>query len=294
MKYKGYDVYQEEDVIVVSDVCDFDLVHTLECGQAFRWMKQQDGTYTGVVQDRVINVGKKGKDIFIKNTTMEDFKKIWFHYFDLGRDYSEIKEKIAKDQHMRAAIDYGHGMRILNQDFYETLISFIISGNNNFSRIMGIVDRLSILSQKKLKIEGEIYHAFPSPEVIVKEGMEGIVSSRMGYRAKYVYGTSITFLEEKICQNNFKKMDTESAKKELMKFSGVGSKVADCVLLFSHTKLDVFPVDVWVKRVMETLYLGKDVGLGYINEYAREYFGELCGFAQQYLFYYARANKIGK
>jgi N-glycosylase/DNA lyase len=294
MKYKGYDITQEKDVVVISDVRDFDLVHTLECGQAFRWIKQQDGTYTGVVQGCVVNVGKKGRDIFIKNTNIEEFKKIWFHYFDLGRDYSEIKETISKDRHMKAAIAYAPGMRILNQDFYETLISFIISGNNNFVRIMGIVERLSNLSQQPLQINGKTYHAFPTPEIICEGGIEAIGSSRMGYRAPYVYGTSKTFLEEKICQNQFMKMDTDSAKKELMKFSGVGSKVADCVLLFSHTKLDVFPVDVWVKRVMETLYLGKDVGLSYINEYAREYFGELCGFAQQYLFYYARANKIGR
>lgn len=293
LEYRGYKIYDDKGVVVVCDVEDFDLVHTFECGQAFRWFRQEDDSFTGIVRDRVINVSKIGNDVLIKNTSLQDFKDLWFDYFDLGRDYKKIKRIISKDIHMKRAVDFGWGMRILRQDFYETLMSFIISANNNVARIKGIVGALSRLSKKSIAFEGNEYFAFPEPRMVVENGVEALLESRMGYRAKYIFESSKMMLENLVTREDLMKLNTNDAKKELMKFCGVGSKVAECVLLFTHTKLDVFPVDVWVKRVMQALYIKEDVSLKYINDYAHAYFGEYCGFAQQYLFYYARAYKVG-
>lgn len=293
LEYRGYKVYDDKGVVVVCDVKDFDLAHTFECGQAFRWFRQEDDSFTGIVRDRVINVSKIGNDVLIKNTNLQDFKDLWFDYFDLGRDYKKIKRIISKDIHMKRAVEFGWGMRILRQDFYETLMSFIISANNNVARIKGIVGALSRLSKKSIAFEGDEYFAFPEPGVVFENGIEALLESRMGYRAKYIFESSKMMLENLVTREDLMKLNTNDAKKELMKFCGVGSKVAECVLLFTHTKLDVFPVDVWVKRVMQALYIKEDVSLKYINDYAHDYFGEYCGFAQQYLFYYARAYKVG-
>lgn len=293
LNYRGYKVCEDDGNIIVSNVEDFDLKHTFECGQAFRWHKKKDGSYTGIVRDKVINISKIENDIVIKNSNLEDFKNLWFDYFDLARDYKMIKRAIDKDIHMKRAIEYGWGMRILRQDFYEILMTFIISANNNVARIKGIVSILSRLSKKSIHFQGEEYFVFPNPKQIINGGIDALFESKMGYRARYILESSKMILEKPITRENLTCLNTDDAKKELMKFCGVGSKVAECVLLFSHSKFDVFPVDVWVKRVMQELYIKEDTNLKYINQYAQSYFEKYCGFAQQYLFYYARDYKIG-
>lgn len=292
MKYRGYEIIENSSGVLVKNVRDFDPSHIFECGQCFRWNREIDGSYTGIAFGRVINVHRDGENILINNTGADDFKNIWYEYFDLGTDYSEIKSAVAKDDIMRRAVSYGCGMRILRQEFWETLISFIISSNNNIPRIMKIIEKLSAQCGEEINYGNKTYHTFPSAAALSNASPEEIGICRGGYRCGYISGTSAKMEIARIDKKNLEKKSTPDARKTLLEFPGVGPKVADCVLLYSGIKFDVFPTDVWVKRVMESLYIHKPASLGKIQSFAAERFGALAGFAQQYLFYYARKNKL--
>ncbi|OPZ94271.1 MAG: DNA-3-methyladenine glycosylase [Firmicutes bacterium ADurb.Bin419] len=293
MDYKGYNLSQKDKTVTVGNIKDFDPVHTFECGQCFRWVRQVDGSYTGVARGRVLNVSVENGMLILKNTDIDDFKNIWFYYFDLGRDYSKIKEAVMKDDIMKEAVAFGWGIRLLKQDIWETLISFIISANNRIPRIMKTVGVISKLYGETLEMDGKHYYSFPGIKKLAQSSVEDLEVCKGGFRCKYILNSSRMIEEDEINLEKIHLMDTESARKELMRFSGVGPKVADCTLLYSGTKYDVFPTDVWVKRVMEELYFKREAGLKEIQRFAADYFGDLAGFAQQYLFYFARENKIG-
>ncbi len=292
MEYRGYSAEEKDGVLSIGKVKDFDLTHIFECGQCFRWIKQQDGSYRGIVGGRAVNVSMEGDVLYIRNATLQDFVDIWYDYFDLGTDYSEIKAVLEKDPIMKEAIKTGCGIRLLRQDFWEMLISFIISANNMIPRIMKTVDSLSAL--KGGCIDSDMaYYSFPETAALANSTLEEIQQCRAGFRCKYIHETSRLVNQNAVTRDRLLGMGTEAARKELMKLPGVGPKVADCILLFSGVKFDVFPTDVWVKRVMEELYLKKDSTLKEIQKFAGEHFGNLTGYAQQYLFYHARLNKIG-
>lgn len=293
MKYKAYEIYEETNEIVVAGIKDFEPKHVFECGQCFRWIKEENNSYTGVVEGRVINVSKNGDELHLRNANLEDFKEVWYDYFDLGRDYGEIKERVALDSNMKEAIKFGHGIRLLKQDFHEMLISFIISANNSIPRIMKTIVALSVLGGKQLDYGNKSYNQFPDLKTISDMGITTVTDTKMGFRAKYVLDTASKVSSNGLNRQKLEMLNTLDAKNELMVLKGVGSKVSDCVLLFSGIKYDVFPVDVWVKRVIEDLYLKKETSLKDIHSYGSEYFGKDCGFAQQYLFYYAREKRIG-
>lgn len=280
--------------ILLEDVQHFDAKHIFECGQCFRWKREEDGSYTGVAYGKVINV-KSEYDrgiVFLKNTNRKDFDEIWYNYFDLGRDYGEIKEKLAEDEILKDAIKHGRGIRILNQDPWELLISFIISANNNIPRISRSIRILSEMYGKPIEYCGSTYYSFPDHETLAKAGLEEINSCGAGFRCKYIYQTSRMINNGELDLEETAALHTSKAKKELMKLAGVGPKVADCIMLFSMKKHDAYPVDVWVKRVTEHFYLHKDVPMKQIEKFAKDKFGSLAGFAQQYLFYFAREQKI--
>jgi N-glycosylase/DNA lyase len=289
----GYKVLSDENKVIVEGVKDFDPVHIFECGQCFRWLRQEDGSYTGVAKGKVANIKYYDGRLEVINSTPEDFRNIWFDYLDLGRDYSEIKQKLAKDDIMRNAIAFGHGIRILKQEFWETLISFIISANNRIPMIMKVVAALSKMYGDEVTFQGKSYYTFPQVEKLASSSVEEVEFCRGGFRCKYIIATAQMVSNGEVDLSSIPGMDTDSARSELTKFPGVGNKVADCTLLYSGTKYDVFPTDVWVKRVMEELYFKREASFKEIQEFARDYFGELAGFAQQYLFYYARENRIG-
>ncbi len=293
MEYKGYKISQEENSIIVENIKDFNAVHTFECGQCFRWIRQEDGSYTGVAKGKVINVSIDDGVLVLKNTNLEDFKNIWFDYFDLGRDYGQVKEVVMKDDIMQKAIDFGWGIRLLKQDIWETLISFIISANNRIPRIMKTVEIIARLYGDELMMDGNKYYSFPDVNKLAQSKVEELEVCKGGFRCKYILNSSQMVSDGQVDLKQLSQMDTDSAREELMRFPGVGPKVADCVLLYSGTRYDVFPTDVWVRRVMGELYFKREAGFGKIQKFAREYFGDLAGFAQQYLFYYARENKIG-
>ncbi len=288
------EILQKNKQIIIEGIKEFNIKQTFECGQCFRWEVEEDGSYTGIAYDHVINIKQRNQKIIIDNTTSEDFNTIWRRYLDLDRDYYAIKDKLSHDKVLRRAIGYGGGIRLLEQDVWECLLSFIISSNNMIPRIKAIISSLSKKYGKEITYNGKIYYTFPKPENLYNKALDDLAFCRSGYRCKYILDAAKQVTEGTVKLNALKQMDTNEARKELMKIKGIGPKVADCILLFSLNKYDVFPTDVWIKRVVENLYLGGEVTIKDIQAFASKQYGDLAGFAQQYLFYYAREQKIKK
>lgn len=293
MLYKGYKVIEGKGFIIIEGIMDFDPVHTFECGQCFRWQQEADGSYSGIVGRHAVNVSYNNSLLKITNAAIEDFNDTWHEYFDLGRDYSAIKKALMKDEIMEKAIVSGHGIRILKQNFWETLISFIISANNRIPMIKKVVASIAKDYGDEIIFDGKKYYTFPDAERLSCTCLEELGACKGGFRCKYMLNTAKMIMEGSLNIDNLKLLSLEEARSSLVKLPGVGNKVADCTLLFSGTKYDVFPTDVWVKRVMEELYFKKESSFKEIQAFARTYFNDLAGFAQQYLFYYARENRIG-
>ena len=293
MLYRGLEIEEGPDYVQINGVKDFDAVHTFECGQCFRWVREMDGSYTGVVKNRVGNVKFQDGLLTIGNSGMKDFQDIWYDYLDLGRDYSAIKKALAKDEIMEKAVAFGYGIRLLRQNIWEALISFIISSNNRIPRIMKVVAALSHSYGEELSAGGKSYYAFPAADRLKSVCLEELEVCKGGYRCKYILNTAEKVAKGAVELDKLGELDADNARELLTGLPGVGNKVAGCILLYSGTKYDVFPTDVWVKRVMEELYLKREASFKEIQAFAREYFGPLAGFAQQYLFYYARENRIG-
>ena len=247
----------EEQEIIIKKNNDFELKDIFECGQCFRWNKNDDDSYTGVIKNGVLNVKINGENIIFKGILNENIKDIVTDYFDLNRDYSSIKKSLAKiDIYMKESIEYGSGIRILNQDLWETIISFIISANNNIPRIKGIIERLSKKYGTKINWNNEEYYLFPTPNQLKDVTVEDFRKLGLGFRDIRLFETTHMVLNNEIDLSKLHLLDTTSARAELLNLSGVGPKVADCILLFSTLKrFDIFPIDVWVRRVMNDLYI---------------------------------------
>ena len=278
--------------LVLTNIKDFNLDNIFDCGQCFRWNKQDDGAYIGVANSRALKISQEDDTVTFYDTSIEDFNNIWFNYFDFKTNYQEIKKTLSNDSVLKAATDFGNGIRILNQDLWECVISFIISASNNIPRIKKIINTLCELCGDEINYMGEIHYSFPTPEKIYSLGISGIAPIKAGFRDKYIISAAEFFLND-FNDAYFKSLDYNSAKKELMKISGIGNKVADCILLFALSKRNSFPVDVWIKRVVEHFYFKEEQTIEIIQKFSQEKFGELGGYAQQYLFYYAREQKIG-
>lgn len=286
---------EENEKGLILREASFEPSHIFECGQCFNFHNEEDGSYTAVFMEKIINVLKLDEGVsLIRNISLEDFNDIFYDYFDLGLDYESIKEEIAIDPVMEKATAYGYGIRILNQEVFETTISFIISANNQIPRIKKAV---RIISERYGDYIGEYkgrkYYSFPTPEVLMKVKPEDLREyARVGFRDKRIVEASRMIYEGHLEEAN--DLDTEDLRKRLIELPGVGPKVADCILLFAYHRRETFPVDVWIKRVMETLFIKKEVPKKQVDDYARKYFGKNAGYAQQYLFYYGREEKIGK
>ncbi|MBP3802047.1 MAG: 8-oxoguanine DNA glycosylase [Clostridia bacterium] len=285
----------KEQEYILKNVKSFELKDIFDCGQCFRWNEEVDGSYTGVFNSNVINVRKLGNDVYFKGICEDDIQKEVEEYFDLNRNYENIKNELAKiDINMKNSIKYGTGIRILNQDLWETIISFIISANNNIPRIKGIIERLSKTYGKKIVWNSKEYYTFPTPEELKNVTVEEYRELGLGFRDIRLYETTRMVLNKEInLEKLYDEPDTSKVRNELLKLSGVGPKVADCILLFSDlSRFDVFPIDVWVRRVMNDLYIKEDdetkVSKKKIESLAKEKFGSLSGIAQQYLFYWRR------
>ena len=289
-------VIELEDKIILRDIEDFEAKDIFECGQAFRWQKEEDGSYTTVAYGRFLNVRREGSDIVLSPTNREDFDQIWYRYFDLATDYSRIKEELSGDKILSQATAYGQGIRILNQEPFETIISFIISANNQIPRIKKSVEILAREYGDFIgNYRGRDYYSFPGPEVLARLSPQELrEKARVGFRDKRIVDTAQMIEGGQVDLAGIFEMTKDEGKKELQKLAGVGPKVADCCLLFAFEKGDAFPVDTWVKRVMEHFYLEEETSLKKIGDKGHELFGQLAGYAQQYLFYYAREEEIGK
>ncbi|MFA5527509.1 MAG: DNA glycosylase [Peptostreptococcales bacterium] len=282
-----------KDFIKIKNIKDFNLTHIFECGQCFRWYREEDGSYTGVVFNRVINISQEKGDLIIKNTNGEDFEGIWRSYFDLDRDYGSIKMKLSeKDDIMGATTEFGQGIRLLNQEPWETLISFIISQNRNIPTIKKNIEKISEKYGSYLgNYNTKDYYAFPSPEMLADTSIDSLAECGVGYRAKYI----ISAAQMASTKSDFLstgQLTDEELEQHLLSIHGVGPKVANCIMLFGMKRYKRFPIDVWIERVMKELY-GLENKIQ-VQRYADENFKDLGGFAQQYLFYYAREKKIGQ
>ena len=280
---------------VLNNCKSFEPKHIFECGQCFRWDKEIDGSYTGIFGNNVLHVSKNNNSILFKGMCEKDIKEPCIKYFDLNRDYEKIKLELSKiDDNLKTSIKYGNGIRILNQDLWETIISFIISANNNIPRIKGIINRISQKYGKEIVYNNKSYYTFPTPEELSKASVEDLRNVGLGFRDIRVYKTT-----QKIYNKEFdleklqQEKDTNVIREKLLTLDGVGPKVADCIILFSTLKrFDVFPIDVWVRRVMNELYIKNadetKVNKKDIEQLAREKYGNLAGIAQQYLFFWKR------
>ena len=285
----------KEQKYKLRNVESFELRDIFECGQCFRWNKQEDGSYTGVFKNNVLNVKKNKDEIIFEGICENEIQQTVENYFDLNRNYEKIKEQLSKiDQNMKMSIEYGNGIRILNQDLWETIISFIISANNNIPRIKGIIEILSEKYGDEIKYKGNKYYTFPTQEQLKNVTVEEYRKLGLGFRDIRLYETTKMILNKQVDIENMKNNpNTIEVREELLKLSGVGPKVVDCILLFSDLKrFEVFPIDVWVRRVMNDLYIKNEdetkVNKKQIEKIANEKFGDLAGLAQQYLFYWRR------
>ena len=285
-------------MIKIDNVRDFNTDHIFDCGQCFRWEREDDGSYTGIAGSMTANVSYDNETVTIEGMGDEAF---WRDYLDLDRDYSAIKEVLSSgDETITKAIDYGSGIRLLNQNRWETIISFIISQNNNIPRIKGCINTLSEnFGEKAGSFRGKEYYCLPSPEVLGKLDAQELSSVRLGYRAPYLVKTGKQVYEdggEEYLDELVRKKSQQEIYEYLTGLHGIGPKVANCIMLFAMKQYDSFPVDVWVKRVMNTLYGFEESDVKGMKAFAAERFGEYGGFAQQYLFYYIRSlgNSIDK
>ena len=285
----------QEQEYQIENQESFELKHIFDCGQCFRWNEEDDKSYTGVFKGNVLNVKKDNNTIYFKGIVNGNIKDIVEDYFDLNRDYTKIKKTLSKvDNNMKKGIEYGEGIRILNQDLVETILSFIISANNNIPRIKKIIERLSESYGKKIVWNKKNYFAFPSLKQLENVSIEEYRNLGLGFRDKRIYDTVHMLLNNQVDYKKwYDEKDTLKVREELLSLAGVGPKVADCILLFSDLKrFDVFPIDVWVRRVMNELYIKNSdetkVNKKDIERIAYQKFGKLEGIAQQYLFYWKR------
>ena len=269
--------FSANDSITITGVRDLDLEQTLDCGQSFRWTKQDDGSFSGVAFGKYVNISLDGTDMIIKNADERD-RGLWRGYFDLDLDYGKIREGIsAIHPVLTEAAKYAPGIRILRQEPYEALCTFIISQNNNIKRIKGIVGRLC--ESFGGEIEEGVY-AFPNAEKLASLTPEDLAPLRAGFRNRYIIDSAKKVASGEVDLDLCRTAGYEAARAELMKITGVGVKVADCTLLFGMHRIEAFPIDVWMKRAMEKLFPGMTAAD----------FGEYAGIAQQYIFHYSRMH----
>lgn len=249
------------------------------CGQCFRWVQGEDGSFSGVAYGRFLRVAQMDNTLVFYNTPINDFNEIWVEYFDLNGDYDSMKAQFCSDETLNMATKQVGGIRILKQEPWEAICSFIISQNNNIPRIKGIIDRLC--KEFGQPLENEEY-TFPTADRIAQCSLEDLAPLRAGFRAKYILDAAQKISSKEVSIDTLWQEDTAVAQKELMKIKGIGPKVADCALLFGFYKLDAFPIDVWIKKVLKTYYPD-----GFPNDYK-----QYAGVAQQYLFHYIRTQQL--
>ena len=260
--------------IEINNPKNFDLSHTLDCGQCFRW-NYLGGKYKGAAFGKNLSVYQTGSKIVLEDVSFDDLETVWIDYFDFNTDYEKISESfLGINKVMDLAVKECSGIRILCQEPWEALCSFIISQNNNIPRIKKIINALC--NNFGDDIGGEF--SFPNPEKLASLSEKDLAPIRAGFRAKYIIDAAQKVSSGVINFENLEKMPNDEAKNILMQIKGVGTKVADCMLLYGMHRLSAFPLDVWMKRVMDKFF----------PDQSPEFFGQYAGIAQQYLYHYSR------
>lgn len=289
-------ILEDKNNTIIKDVPDFDLAQTLECGQCFRFYKQGEEDYVVVAYRHLLHIKQKKDTLIFLDCDREMVEQLWIPYFDLSRDYGEIKRYLLrKDDILEEAIHEKYGVRILNQEFHEMLISFIISQNKQIPQIKQLVKRISENYGDFLgEVNGKKYYSFPDAKALGKITEKDFREMKTGFRAPYLYDASSKLSSGNISAELLNGLSEEETRKKLLEIKGVGEKVANCVMLFSLGFRAAFPIDVWIKRIMENLYFdGKDTSKDKIQSFAAKLYGEYGGYAQQYLFCFGRDNKVG-
>ena len=296
MRIADYGIAEEADGIAVNGITDFVTAHVFENGQSFRWKQELDGSYTGVVQGKVANINYVNDRLLIRNATVEDFHSLWFHYFDLSTNYAEVKAQLSTDPVLAEPIRFGHGLRMLEQEFWEVLVSYIISARNSIPQIRRSVEAICQAYDNRVDYLHRTFYAFPLPEQIVDRGEDMLTRLKLGLtRSDAIFSAANALVHKTIdVQSLGTQPDVDMARRVLRNLHGVGPKIADCTLSFSGIRKDVFPIDRWMKRAMEKLYDQQFVNEPAVYHYAKERYGTLMSYAQGYLFYYAWQKKIGK
>ncbi len=258
----------------------FNIKDIFECGQVFRYTRISDNEYNIISKDQFANIKQDDKQIYIDSSNNEYF----VNYLDYYTDYKKIINSIRDLPFIAKAVDNCDGTRILRQDKFETIISYIVSSNNNIPRIKHILNKLS---ENFGENNGE-YYAFPSLEALVNVDINDFRKLGLGYRDAYLKETVKKISQKTIDIDKIEKLETFAARKELLKLSGVGSKVADCILLFGYYKLDVFPVDTWVKKIYFDIFKDDENNIKIIADRLVKLYGKNSGYAQQYLYYNKR------
>ena len=271
-------IFVENGEVVFDGISDFDIAKTFDCGQCFRWNGDSDGAYVGVAFGHATRLQQDSSGVHI-SCSLAEYEAIWKDYFDMERDYAAIRKKLCTDAFMQKATDFGAGIRILKQDKWEALCSFIISQNNHIPRIKKIVEALCSFFGEEVHFENKKHYTFPSAERLSQCSVDELSSLRCGYRAEYIIAAATAVTNKTLDLDALAKTTPEFAKYELMKIKGIGNKVADCVLLFGLNMLNAFPIDVWIKRAIENHF---------DESFNPQIFNPYAGIAQQYIFHYER------
>lgn len=273
-------------MIIIKKV-NIDLMATIECGQIFRYIKENDNSYTIILHDRVVNIRKENNDLVIKSNDENNLEKIIKNYLDLDRDYDLLNKKILeKDETLKDIINSCNGFKIINQDNFECAISYILSANNGVPQIRNALNLISEKYGKKVKFEGKEYYLFPSVKDLEAVSIEDYRNLKTGFRDKYLYEFIQKVNNKEFNLKKINDMTSDDAMKYLMTNKGIGEKVSSCILLFSYSRLDVFPIDTWVKKFMKDKY--NIEGVNNIQKFTKEKYGEYSALVIQYMFHYKR------
>lgn len=266
----------------------FDLEATLTCGQVFRWDRALGGWWYGVVGDKVLKVRQDADRLSYAGVPASFIR----NYFSLETDLESVAASFDTDPFIHECIRKNRGLRLVQQPPWECTVSYICSTNSNIPTIRRRIASIAKKFGRAVEFEGKTFYTFPEPSSIVCEGEDGLTECRLGYRQSYVFGTSASVTDAKTWAETIRRLPYEDARREIMRLRGVGPKAADCILLFAFGKHEAFPVDVWIRRIMQQHYLpelnrnspltGRDYDT--IRRFAREHFGEYCGYAQEYLY----------
>ena len=269
---------------------NINLKDTITCGQIFRFTKEDDNSYTVILSDRVVNLKKENNNLIIHSNNYDNLEEIIRKYLDLDRDYDSLNKKlILEDNSLKEIIDGCIGLKIINQPKFECIISYIISQNNRIVQIAKALDNISKKYGKKIVFNDKEYYLFPNLDDLKNVSIEDYRNLKVGFRDKYIYEFIQNLINKKIDLDYIDTLNSLDAMKYLLNMRGIGEKVASCILLFSYSRFDVFPIDTWVKKYMKDTYNIESVNE--IRKFTMDKYKENSGLVIQYMFHYKR-NKI--